>query len=406
MAVTAACALFPPSAGAIAKPLEDAIREFDRSREKVTRSLDTYREGRRDDAYRLAVSSYLDHFERAEPPLRAIDSDLTLELEDRYAAFREAIKSGAPLGEVREEAADVRSGLTEFEGKLEDPNVGAASVAFVSSFTIIFREGLEAVLILAALLGFLAAADRRRYRRPVVAGTVGAALASVVAFVVLGVALKAAPLQRELLEAVMTIVAVALLFGVSFWLLQRIEHRHWMEFVRARLLGATARGSAIAVGLVGFTAVFREGFETVLFYQALLFYSGSVLHWVAAGFVVGLVALSAVAWGLLRLRRKLPVRAFMTAAVTMVMLLSVAFAGNAVNQLQNLDLLPATSLRDDMPRLPVALAELTGIHPTVQSLGTQVGLLGIYAAGLAGVRLTARRRRAPVPAPAQAEVGL
>jgi high-affinity iron transporter len=335
-----------------------------------------------------------------------IDSDLTLELEDRYATFREEIKSGASLGTVREEAADVRAGLTEFESKLEDPNVGAGSLAFLSSFTIIFREGLEAVLVLAALLGFLAAADRRRYRRPVVAGTAAAAVASVATFVVLGLALKAAPLQRELLEAVMTLVAVLMLFAVSFWLLQRIEHRHWMEFVRARLLGATARGSAIAVGLVGFTAVFREGFETVLFYQALLFYSGSVLHWVVAGFAAGVLALGAVGWGILRLRRRLPVRQFLTAAVAMVMLLSVAFAGNAVNQLQNLDLLPATSLRDEIPRLPVALAELTGIHPTVESLASQIGLLIIYAGGLAIVRLTARRRAAAMPAAAQAEVGL
>jgi high-affinity iron transporter len=96
----------------------------------------------------------------------------------------------------------------------------------------------------------------------------------------------------------------------------------------------------------------------------------------------------------------------MTAAVAMVMLLSVAFAGNAVNQLQNLDLLPATSLRDEIPRLPVALGELTGIHPTVESLATQMGLLIIYASGLAIVRLTARRRATAMPAPAQAEVGL
>jgi len=197
----------------------------------------------------------------------------------------------------------------------------------------------------------------------------------------------------------MTILAVALLFGISFWLLRRIEHRHWMEFIRSRLWGATARGSALAVAAVGFTAVFREGIETVLFYQALLFYADRAVGYVAAGFAVGAVALAAVAWAILRLRRKLPIRTFMTAAVAMVMALSVAFIGKAVNQLQNLDWLPATSLRDSLPRLPVALGgELTGVHPTVQSIGAQVALALVYVAGFAA----AGRRRAVPDAEARA----
>jgi len=380
---------------------QQVIAEFDASRAKVDQALDAYQAGRGQDAYRLAVSAYLDHFERAEPTLRVVDSTLTLEMEDRYAAFRDAIRSGG-LGEVRAAAADVRAGLTEFEGALQGTNLGAASLAFVSSFSIIFREGLEAVLILAALLGFLVAADQRRYRRPVVAGVGAAVVATVATFAVLGLLLDSAPVQRELLEAGMTILAVALLFGISFWLLRRIEHRHWMEFIRSRLWGATARGSALAVAAVGFTAVFREGFETVLFYQALLFYADRALGYVAAGFAAGAVALAAVAWMILRLRRKLPIRTFMTAAVAMVMALSVAFIGNAVNQLQNLDWLPATSLRDSLPRLPVAVAELTGIHPTVQGLGAQVVLALVYVGGFAATRVAATRREATPDAQARA----
>jgi len=92
----------------------------------------------------------------------------------------------------------------------------------------------------------------------------------------------------------------------------------------------------------------------------------------------------------------------MTVAVAMVMALSVAFIGNAVNQLQNLDWLPATSLRDSLPRLPVAVAELTGIHPTVQGIGAQVVLALVYAGGFAATRVAATRREATPDAQARA----
>ena len=113
-----------------------------------------------------------------------------------------------------------------------------------------------------------------------------------------------------------------------------------------------------------------------------------------AGFVAGAAALGAVGWMLLRLRRAVPVRAFMTAAVVMVMVLSVAFTGNAVNQLQNLDYLPDTSLREDLPRLPVAVGDLTGLHPTVESLAAQALLALVYLGGFAVVRLQGRRQAA------------
>src|SRR5687768_17199428 len=100
-----------------------------------------------------------------------------------------------------------------------------------------------------------------------------------------------------------------------------------MEFVRSRLWGAAARGSVLAVALVGFVAVFREGFETVLFYQALTFYAGGVGGWVLLGFVAGLLALGGLGFAIFKLHARLPLKSLMTAAVAMVMLLSIAFVG-------------------------------------------------------------------------------
>ena len=376
----------------------EVVRAFDGSRDALLAAVDQYRQGRRAEALQSARNAYLDYFESVEPTLRVVDSDFTLEMEDRYALQRHAIEHDQGLGEVRSRTASIQQGLTEFEAKVASPGLGAASLAFLSSFVIIFREGLEVVLLLAALLGFLAGTDAgARYRRPLVLGVGAAVLASVATFVVIGVVLSVAPIGRELLEAVTTAVAVVLLFAISFWLLSRLEHRRWLEFLRSRVWGAMATGSALAVAAVGFTAVYREGFETVLFYQALLFFTTGVVEWVVAGFAAGLVALGACAYAILVLRRRLPVRAFMIGAVSLIMLMSVAFLGNVINQLQNLAYLPHTPLRE-VPRLPVFISQLTGIHPTVETIAAQGSLFAVYAIGLGVlVAISRRGRRASRP---------
>ena len=107
--------------------------------------------------------------------------------------------------------------------------------------------------------------------------------------------LEIAPVQRELLEGVTAVAAVLVLFAVSFWLVSRLDHKHWLEFMRARVSSAIAAGSAIAFAGLGFTAVYREGFETVLFYQALSIFAKGLGIYVALGFATAVVALGAVA---------------------------------------------------------------------------------------------------------------
>jgi high-affinity iron transporter len=256
---------------------------------------------------------------------------------------------------------------------------------------ILFREGFEAVLVVAAVLGYLEASRTTQYRGAVLKGVAGAVVASVLTFVAASVLLSIAPVQQELLEAVTAIVAVIVLFYVSFWLVQRLEHRRWMEFVKAKVWAATSSGSALALGAVGFTAVYREGFETALFYQALLSFAQGLEQWVALGAAAGAVVLGAVAYLVLRAGKKLPVKAFLTTAVALVMILSVAFVGNAVRALQQSAVISVTFL-EEVPRLPIFLAELTGLHPTRESLLAQGALALVYVAGALWTFALAPRR--------------
>jgi high-affinity iron transporter len=191
--------------------------------------------------------------------------------------------------------------------------------------------------------------------------------------------ISALPFGREVLEAVTALLAVVVLFYVSFWLIARLEHKKWMEFVRARLWSAVSVGSTASLMAVGFTAVYREGFETALFYQSLLSFGDGLGWYILLGVALALVALAGVAYVVFKLGRKLPVRTFMNTAVIMVMITSVAFLGNAINTLQSADVI--TYRRTSGPRLPIFLAEATGVWPTLWSLVAQVSLAGVYVLG-------------------------
>jgi high-affinity iron transporter len=218
-----------------------------------------------------------------------------------------------------------------------------------------------------------------------------------VTVVLLRVVFESLPFSLEVLEGITAMIAVVMLFYVSFWLVARMEHKRWMEFVRARLWSAVSLGSTFSLVMVGFTAVYREGFETALFYQALWSFGAGLGVWVLAGLGCGLVALTAVAFVMFRLGRRVPVKQFMNIAVTFVMITSVTFLGNAVHALQAGDLIAYHRL-DSWPHMPILLSQVTGYWNTVQSIVAQIILSLIYIGGAAYVFLIKpRRARAIAP---------
>ncbi len=370
---------------------QEAIAEIDRSRELIARALVLYEAGRADAAFTAARNAYLDHFEVVEIPLRVRDEGLTLAVEEDFAELRNLIKARANRGMIEDEVIEIRRGLDDVERALSDPGLGAPAIAAVYAFTIIFREGLEAVLVVAAVLGFLEASRNVAYRGAVLKGVAAALVATVLTFIAATAFVHLAPLQRELIEAGATILAVAVLFYVSFWLVARLEQRRWMEFLKAKVWAATATGSSLALAGVGFTAVYREGFETTLFYQALLSFAEGLEEWIWLGTGVGAAALVAIGFVIFRAGKRIPVRTFLGIAVALIMTLSVAFVGNAVRALQEAAVAPVTFLRG-VPRLPIFLAELTGWHPTRETILAQAVLATVYAAGASWMFIVLPRR--------------
>lgn len=379
-----------------------ALQEMSLAEAGIARALDAAERGDRRRAYDEARAAYLDHFELAEIPLRLRDPSLVLDTEFAFAQLRNGVRAGEPLDQTRATVRQLRSRLDQVRRTLADPGFAGPLLAFGFAFSILFREGVEAVLLIAVLLGSLEAGRASNFRRPLGWGVLAAVLASALTWVLATLVIDIAPLDRELLEAVTALAAVVVLVVVSFWLISQLEQRRRMEFMRARVAGAMAAGTTAAFAGLGFTAVYREGFETVLFYQALTLFADGLLEWVALGAAAGGVALAAVGYAILRAGRRLPLKPMLTAGASILLVLSVAFAGNAVRSLQEGDWLPITPVASGWARLPVFAAELTGIHPTREGLLTQAVLLAIFVVGALYVFAwrPLRRRRATSPATA------
>lgn len=370
----------PASPAAADTSRSDAIEQLQNVRVSIDLTLSLIKQGRSDEAFEAAANGYLDHFELVEVPLRIIDNDLTIETEGRFANIRQLIRDDAPVETVRDKLIELRGVLDAIERKLTATGAAAPALIFGQSFLIIFREGFEVVLLVSILLGYLEAARSSSLIKPILIGIGLACVATVLTVVLLRLVFEQLPFSMEVLEGITAMVAVVMLFYVSFWLVARMEHKRWMEFVRARLWSAVSLGSTASLMLVGFTAVYREGFETALFYQALWSFGEGLGRWVLAGLVAGLVALTAVAIVMFRLGRKVPVKRFMSIAVICVMITSITFLGNAVHALQAGDLIEYHRL-DNWPQIPIFLSQVTGYWPTLQSVVAQIVLSVIYLGG-------------------------
>ncbi|TML07651.1 MAG: iron permease, partial [Actinobacteria bacterium] len=335
--IVVALALLVPAAAhaSSGNDLEQGRHQMTLATQGVTDALDAYKAGDRARAYTLARNAYLDHFEFVEVPLRLRNPNLVLDTEFTFAELRNHIRSGDSLSTVRGSVVKLRHQLQDVDRELAKKGIAAPIIAFLFSFSILFREGVEAVLLIAILLGSLAAGSAANYKKPLGIGVAAAGVATLATWVLATVVIDIAPVNRELLEAITALIAVAVLIVVSFWLIQRLEHRRRMEFMRARTAAAIASGTTAAFIGLGFTAVYREGFETVLFYQALALFAKGLGLYVWLGIAAAIAALGAVGYAIIGLGKKLPLKPMLITGASILLLLSIAFAGNAVRSLQS-----------------------------------------------------------------------
>ena len=303
--------------------------------------------------------------------------------------------------EVRDSRLALDEALEEGAGTLGE---GASTATVVTNAAVIvFREGLEAVLILAAVMASLLGAARAQ-RKPMLIGAGLALVASAITFVLAQTVLTSLARYGEKLEAVVGLVAIGVLLLVLNWFFHRV---YWTEHIsrfhkrRRRLLALTAGGlvSAQAAGfvLLGFSTVYREGFETVLFLQALELNSG--LWVVLEGVALGSIAVAAVAVATFVLERKLPYKKMLIVTGVLLTAVLAIMVGKTARTLQGVGWLPITPVDVDVPYW---MGLWLGVFPTVETLVAQVASVVFVVGSYLVAERVKRRGRVPVPAPAPA----
>ncbi|MEM3159258.1 MAG: FTR1 family protein [Nitrososphaera sp.] len=366
---------------------------IDQIRIKLDETLRLYQEGNKEGAILTARSAYLDSYENVELPLRPIDPDFTLEMEIKFAELRNLMQAGAPYEQVLAKTAEIKQGLDESERLVSGTGIVAPTIAFSTSFSIIFREGLESALIVGAILTYLEASRNERFKKHVYYGIVLAFAGTAATWFAAEYIIDISGAGREMIEAIAGISAVAVLFWVSFWILNKVETKKWIEFVKAKVWKATTTGSVMVFVMLSFFTVYREGFETVLFYQAMLSFAKYMEWYVAAGLISGLGVIVGTTFVVRKLGKRLPLRVLFGLTMGIGAYMSIAFMGNAVREFQEIGYLPTTHMIGTIPRLDINLATMTGIHPTLETVVAQVILLAVYLAGSLYVLVLKPRRQ-------------
>ena len=338
------------------------------ARQRLTESQAAYASGDAARATALALSAYLDGFEPVEPALALRDRGLLDRVEHAMGEYRARIARADAAPAIAEQAQVLHALIDEADAALGAASADATA-AFLGSLTILLREGLEALLIVIAMIAFLRKAERVDVLRYVHAGWIGALVAGGLTWGVATYAVGISGAGREVTEGISSLFAAAVLLGVGIWMHQKSLAGRWQQYVREKLSAALTRRSAWFLFALAFISVYREVFETILFYIALWNENNGVA--LLAGLLTGVVLLGVIALVLLRYSKRLPIGQFFTWSSLLIAVLAVVLAGKGVAALQEAGWVGVRPI--DGPRVA-----LLGIYPSLQPLLVQ-GLVLIAA---------------------------
>ena len=338
--------------------------------EQLDLALTHYRDGDSSGAQRFAISAYLEGFEPMEASLNVLNSQLRLDIEREMMALRQLMNGNTSTEVVALKVDHAKAMLKQADELLQEGKLTAAG-AFAGAFLILLREGLEAILVLTAVIAFVVKSGQRQALVYIHTGWGVALFLGIFTWVAATWLVDVSGANREITEGVTALIASGMLIYVGFWLHDKAHAQAWQKFLKEKVGAALEQKTLWALALVSFFAVYREIFETVIFYQALWAQSGEGTRsalW--GGMLSAALILAATGWGLFRFGLRLPLGPFFTSTSILLAILAVIFAGQGIAALQKAGIVDASAV--DFISLP-----MLGVFPTTQTLLAQVAVIAI-----------------------------
>jgi high-affinity iron transporter len=367
-------------------PLFTTTNPLEMAKQQLRAAHHSYLNGDFKQAQALAVSAYLDGFEMVENALDAYDPQLRKDIEKSMMQFRQL------TGQVQQQdalAQTLDTAITQLDraqNMLSDDTL-SDSTLFTASFIILLREGLEALLVVMALLTVLVKTQRRDAVKYVHGGWITAIAAGFGTWWIAQHLISISGASREIMEGVAALLAAAVLFYVGFWMHSKTHAAQWQAYIRDNIHRHLSTGTLWGIAGLAFIAVYREVFETVLFYQSLLTQAQpSQFMSITTGFLAGVVVLAAVAWVMIKFSMRLPIGKFFSFTTYLMLALSFVLMGKAVAALQEAALIAISPLP-----LNINISWL-GIHATWEGILSQLLILLLSVFLLMGFKPFNQRR--------------
>ncbi|MDR3134938.1 MAG: FTR1 family iron permease [Deltaproteobacteria bacterium] len=386
-------------------------------KETFDQAIDYYGKGQADEAYGKIDDAYFQFYEKEgfERNVKGrISGKRVSAVEYKFVIIKQNIRKGEPFDKVKADIDTLSAWCLEDAQKL-DAKVAAQRVAqavagpdqaapapvapetapaptgldwdtFFYSFGTLVREGVEAILVIAAIAAYLLRMGQKRGVAVVYWAAVAAVLASALAAVALQRLINLSGANQEIIEGGTMLLATVVLFCVSNWMFAKAEAEAWKQYIASKVERAISTGSVFTLAAASFLAVFREGAETILFYQSILNQAGPDKTMVWVGFAAGAAILVAVFLIIRHGTMRLPLKPFFIATSILMFIMSIVFVGGGVKELQEGNAIPVTMI----PGFPTI--ELLKVYPTVQTFVPQLLLLALAIGSVAFIH--SRNRKA------------
>ncbi|MDR2394334.1 MAG: FTR1 family iron permease [Treponema sp.] len=321
--------------------------------------------------------------------LNRISGARAAQVEYQFSAIKKAINNRGAPEEVNAALDTLATWLRE-DATLLDGREESAIVVFLESLLIIVREGFEAILIVGAIIAYLFKSGNKKRIPSVYWGSLIALGVSVImAWILNRITSVAGGQNQEIVEGATMLIAVVVLFYVSNWMVSKVEAGAWSSYIEGKVQQGINQSSMFSLAFAAFLAVFREGAETILFYQALLANTETYINMVWLGLGIGCVALVIIYILIRVLSIKLPLKPFFLGTSILLFIMSITFTGSGIKELQEGNVIGVT------PVAGIGSVDILGIYPTLETLIPQLVLLAVTVCTFV---IQIRRNRAAVRA--------